>query len=124
VGRSAVAVAGALLPDTDLFIEPFLKSGPPFDHRAFTHSLLGVAALAPIIALVPWWFNKKNSYAHFFAFATMGVVSHMVLDLPTGIGAKIFYPFSRKTIFVDWLGHLDFTLLLASLFVLFAAWTL
>ncbi len=118
-----VAIAGALLPDMDLFIEPLLKPGSAFEHRAFTHSFLGVAVLAPIIALVPWWLNKKNSYARLVAFAGMGMLSHLVLDLPTEIGAKIFYPFSRKTIFVDWLGHIDFTLLLVSLFVLLAAWT-
>jgi len=72
---------------------------------------------------VPWWLNKKKSYARLVAFAGMGMLSHLVLDLPTEIGAKIFYPFSRKTIFVDWLGHIDFTLLLVSLFVLLAAWT-
>jgi membrane-bound metal-dependent hydrolase YbcI (DUF457 family) len=118
-----VALVGALLPDMDLFIEPLLKHGSPFDHRAFTHSFLGIAVLAPIIALVPWLFNKKNSYARLVAFAALGMLSHMVLDLPTEIGAKIFYPFYRKTIYVNWLGHLDFTLLLLSLFVLMAAWT-
>jgi membrane-bound metal-dependent hydrolase YbcI (DUF457 family) len=118
-----VAIAGALLPDMDLFIGPLLKPGSAFEHRAFTHSFLGVAVLAPIIALVPWWLNKKKSYVRLVAFAGMGMLSHLVLDLPTEIGAKIFYPFSRKTIFVDWLGHIDFTLLLVSLFVLLAAWT-
>ena len=118
-----VALVGALLPDVDLFIEPLLKPGSAFAHRAFTHSLFGVAVLAPIIALVPWWFNKTNSYARLVAFAALGMLSHIVLDLPTEIGAKIFYPFSRKTIYVNWLGHLDFTLLLLGLFVLMAAWT-
>jgi membrane-bound metal-dependent hydrolase YbcI (DUF457 family) len=117
------AVAGALLPDVDLFIEPLLKPGSAFDHRAFTHSFVGVAVLAPMIALVPWSFNRKQSYARLVALSGMGILSHIVLDLPTEIGAKIFYPFSRKTIFVDWLGHIDFTLLLVSLFVLLAAWT-
>jgi membrane-bound metal-dependent hydrolase YbcI (DUF457 family) len=118
-----VTVAGALLPDMDLFIEPLLKPGSPFDHRAFMHSFAGVAVLAPIIALVPWLFNRKNSYLGLTAFAALGMLSHMMLDLPTEIGAKIFYPFSRKTLYVNWLGHLDFTLLLMSLFVIMAAWT-
>jgi len=118
-----VTIAGALLPDMDLFIGPLLKPGSAFEHRAFTHSFVGVAALAPIIAFVAWWLNKKKSYASLVAFAGMGMLSHLVLDLPTEIGAKIFYPFSRKTIFVDWLGHIDFTLLLVSLFVLLTAWT-
>ena len=117
------AIAGALLPDMDLYIGRLLKPGSAFEHRAFTHSFLGIAVLAPIIALVPWWFNNKKSYTRLIAFAGMGMLTHLALDLPTEIGAKIFYPFSRKTIFVDWLGHIDFTLLLLSLFVLLAAWT-
>jgi membrane-bound metal-dependent hydrolase YbcI (DUF457 family) len=56
-----VAVAGSLLPDMDLFIGPLMKPGSVFEHRAFTHSFLGVAVLAPIIALVPWWLNKKKT---------------------------------------------------------------
>ena len=57
-----LAVIGALLPDADLFIEPFLRPGSAFDHRGFTHSLFGIAVLAPVIALVAAWFNKEKGY--------------------------------------------------------------
>jgi hypothetical protein len=55
--------------------------------------------------------------------AAMGMLSHVALDLPTEIGAKVFYPFYRKTVYVDWLGHIDFTLFMVSLLLLLAAWT-
>ena len=52
-GPSAVplVIAGALLPDADIFIEP-LDPQSGFVHRGFTHSLLGVAVLAPLAAFV------------------------------------------------------------------------
>jgi membrane-bound metal-dependent hydrolase YbcI (DUF457 family) len=76
-----VAVIGALLPDADLFIEPFLKPGSAFDHRSVTHSLFGIAVLAPVIALVAAWFNKEQSYIRLLPAAAMGMLSHVVLDL-------------------------------------------
>jgi inner membrane protein len=113
-----VAVAGALLPDVDLYIEPFLKPGSAFEHRAFTHSLFGIAVLAPLIALVHLWRNKERRYARFGAVAAMGMLSHVVLDLPTELGAKVLYPFYDKIVYVDWLGHIDFTFFMLALFVL------
>jgi membrane-bound metal-dependent hydrolase YbcI (DUF457 family) len=118
-----VAVAGALLPDVDLYIEPFLKPGSAFEHRAFTHSLFGIAVLAPLIALVHLWRNKERRYARFVAVAAMGMLSHVVLDLPTELGAKVLYPFYDKIVYVDWLGHIDFTFFMLALFVLLSAWT-
>ena len=53
-GAAPLVVAGALLPDADNFIDPFLDPRSGFAHRGFTHSLFGVAVLAPLAALVDW----------------------------------------------------------------------
>lgn len=122
-----IAIVGAILPDLDSFIEPYVAAGSAFEHRAFTHSLAGVAVLAPLIALVPLLLSKEKRsstrYGRLAALIAVGMLSHVVLDLPTEIGAKVFYPFSRETVFLDWLGHVDFTLIILSLFVYLAVWT-
>jgi len=122
-----IAIAGALLPDLDSYIAPYFAAGSAFEHRAFTHSLFGVAVLAPVIALVPLWLSKEKrspaNYARLVALIAAGMFSHVCLDLPTEIGAKVFYPFSHQTVFLDWLGHIDLTLITLSLFVYLAVWT-
>ena len=122
-------VAAALLPDLDSFIEPYpvFGAGSDFGHRGFTHSLFGAAVMAPVIALVPLWLSKEKRsyvrYARLVALIAAGILTHVVLDLPTEIGAKVFYPFYRKIVYLDWLGHIDFTLFTLGVFVLLATWT-
>lgn len=122
-----IAIAGAILPDLDSFIEPYVAAGSAFEHRAFTHSLAGVAVIAPLVALVLLWLSKEERsstrYARLVGLLAAGMLSHVALDLPTEIGAKVFYPFSHETVFLDWLGHIDLTLIILSLFVYLAVWT-
>jgi len=118
-----LVIAGALLPDADIFIEPFLDPQSGFVHRGFTHSLLGVAVLAPLAALVALLLFRAKGYGRFVALIAIGMVSHVLLDLPTPMGAKFFYPFSNKYVHLDLLGYLDWTLFTLALFVLLATWS-
>jgi membrane-bound metal-dependent hydrolase YbcI (DUF457 family) len=49
--------------------------------------------------------------------------SHVLLDLPTPMGTKFFYPFSNKYVHLDFLGYLDWTLFILALFVFLAMWS-
>lgn len=119
-GLAPVVLAGALLPDVDMFIDPFV---PGFAHRGFTHSLFGVAVLAPLAALVALRLSKEKGFARLVALIAIGMLSHVLLDLPTQMGVVLFYPFSRKHVYLDFLGYADWTLFTLALFVLLAAWT-
>ena len=94
-----------------------------FVHRGFTHSLFGVAVLAPLVALVALRLSREKRYARLVALIAIGMFSHVLLDLPTPMGAMCFYPFSNKHVHLDILGYLDWTLFTLGLFVLLAAWT-
>lgn len=118
-----LVIAGALLPDADILIEPFLHPQSGFVHRGFTHSLLGVAVLAPLAALVALLLFRAKGYARFVALIAVGMLSHVLLDLPTPMGTKFFYPFSNNYVHLDLLGYLDWTLFTLALFVLLATWT-
>jgi membrane-bound metal-dependent hydrolase YbcI (DUF457 family) len=118
-----LVIAGALLPDADIFIEPFLDPQSGFVHRGFTHSLFGVAVLAPVAALVVLLLFRTKRYARLVALITIGMLSHLFLDLPTPMGAKLFYPFSNKYVHLDFLSYLDWTLFTLALIVLLATWT-
>lgn len=117
------AVASALLPDADMFVAPFLDPLSSFAHRGFTHSLFGVAVMAPVAALVALWLSKEKEFTRLLTLIAIGMLSHVLLDLPTPMGVMLFSPFSRKYVHLDFLGYADWTLFTLALFVLLAAWT-
>jgi len=122
-GAALLVVAGALLPDVDTFIDPFLDPRSGFDHRGFTHSLFGVAVLAPLAALVVLRLSKEKGFVRVMALIALGMFSHGLLDLPTPMGVRLFSPFSHKHVHLDFLGYVDWTLFALALFVLLASWT-
>lgn len=116
-------VVGALLPDADVLFGPFLNPDSGFTHRGFTHSLVGVAVLAPLVALVALRLSREKRYARLVTLIAMGMLSHLLLDLPTPMGTVLFFPFSRSYVHLDFLGYVDWTLFALALFVLLAVWT-
>ena len=97
VGRKALvwgAVIGTL-PDLDVFIP---LGGPVNDfvyHRGFSHSLLLLALLSPIIA---WLITKvhpdtKRYYRGWFLLSFLVLEVSVLLDLMTIYGTQIFWPF-------------------------------
>jgi membrane-bound metal-dependent hydrolase YbcI (DUF457 family) len=122
-GSTPLVVAGALLPDVDSLIDPFLDPRSGFAHRGFTHSLFGISVLAPLVALVALRFSKEKRFTHVVALIFIGMLSHLLLDLPTPMGTMLFYPFSSRSVHLDFLGYVDWTLFILGLFVPLAVWT-
>jgi len=118
-----LVLAGALLPDIDNFVGPFLDPGSGFGHRGFTHSLFGLAVLAPLAALVALRFTKEKRFAHIVVFISIGMLSHVLLDLPTPMGTRLFYPFSDQYVHLGFFGYMDWTLFTLGLFMFLATWT-
>lgn len=117
-----LAIAGALLPDADNLVAPFLDPQSGVAHRAFTHSLIGVVVLAPLAAFIASRFDRDRRFALPAVLVAVAMLSHLLLDLPTPMGVMLFFP-SREYVHWDFLGYFDWTLLTVSLFVLLAAWT-
>lgn len=117
-----LAIAAALLPDADNLVAPFLDAGSALIHRGFTHSLLGVAVLAPLTAFIASRFSKEREFVRPAVLIAVGMLSHLLLDVPTPMGVMLFFP-SREYVHADFLGYADWTLFTTSLFVLLAAWT-
>lgn len=122
-GAAKLVVAGALLPDADSLIAPFLDPQSGFAHRGFSHSFIGVAVLAPLAALVAWRLSREKRYGQLVGLIAIGMLSHLLLDLPTPMGTVLLYPFSRGYVHLDFLGYADWTLFTIALFGVLAAWT-
>jgi membrane-bound metal-dependent hydrolase YbcI (DUF457 family) len=122
LAAAPLVVAGALLPDADTLIEPFVGPRSVFAHRGFTHSLLGVALLTPLVALVALRFSKERRFSRLVPLIAIGMLSHVLLDVPTPMGVMLYSP-ARKVVHLDFLGYMDWTLFTVALSVLLAAWT-
>lgn len=89
-------IAGSLLPDIDhpksfigKKIRPVSKSFHKlFGHRTFTHSLFTVIIFLEIIRI--------TQYDPLLIGLTLGIISHILLDLLTPQGVALFYPVSKK----------------------------
>ncbi|MFC1884680.1 metal-dependent hydrolase [Thermodesulfobacteriota bacterium] len=111
VGRKALVWGAVLgtLPDLDVFIP---LGGPVDDfvyHRGFSHSLILLALLSPIIA---WLISKIHSdtkrHYHGWVLLTFLVLeTSAILDLLTIYGTQIFWPFDTMPIAVPVLFIID-----------------
>ena len=120
VGRKA-AVWGAILgtlPDLDVFIP---LGGPVNDfvyHRGFSHSLIVIAVLSPMIA---WLITKvhpdtKRYYRRWVLLSLLVLEASVLLDLLTIYGTQIFWPLDTTPVAIPVLFIIDpfFTLPLLS----------
>lgn len=108
----ALVAAGALAPDLDAIVElgpdplAFLRY-----HRGLTHSLLGGLALAALLAMVCARFFPGVSRRRLFVLTSIGVYTHILLDVLTSYGTVLLYPFRRERFTLDWMWTFDLTFL-------------
>ncbi len=119
-----VVVFASVLPDADV-VADFFASGELERiawHRSFTHSLLGVAVMAPLGALVARQLGKDKNYGRLLGLMAYGLLWHLFTDLATSWGTQVFYPFSRERVVWDWMFIIDFIFTAILLLPLVLAW--
>jgi membrane-bound metal-dependent hydrolase YbcI (DUF457 family) len=117
-----ILVVAGIAPDLDILftVNPrasLLWSG------ALTHSLLGAAAVAVLVAFVFWRFGQKQAggalrFRTALGLAAIGVAVHLLLDCCGIFGPRFFWPFSARAFaacFVDWIDPWVLLFLLAGL---------
>jgi len=121
----AVVTLASVLPDADVLANFFVTDqlARIAQHRSFTHSLVGVAVMAPVLALVVWRFGRDKSYGRLLGLALYGMLWHLFTDLATSWGTQIFYPFSRERVVWDLIFILDFIFTGILLLPQLVAWT-
>jgi inner membrane protein len=122
LGRAGQGTTVALLlasnaPDIDIVTTAggavrYLES-----HRGVTHGPLGLIVLSFAAAGLAWlgvrWRNRDASprFGALWAVAAVGVLCHVLMDLPTSYGTRPFSPFSWMWFTTDWLPIVDIYLL-------------
>jgi membrane-bound metal-dependent hydrolase YbcI (DUF457 family) len=98
-------------------------------HRGPTHGPLGVVGLGLLTAALVWsgrtaldrrWPKRPAdlsrddaSFAMLASIATIGVLLHVLMDVPTSYGTRLLSPFSWRWFAFDWLPIIDIYLLMA-----------
>ncbi|MSR43493.1 MAG: metal-dependent hydrolase [Pedosphaera sp.] len=114
---AAIGALAAFAPDADIFIrserDPLVYAE---FHRHFTHSFAFTPVGALIIASL-WfaWPKQRPDWKPIWLCATLGWLSHCLLDATTSWGTRLFWPFSDHRAGWDLIAIVDptFTLVLA-----------
>lgn len=113
----------ANIPDIDIVA---LAGGPLryFEiHRGYTHSLIGLPAMALLSALITAaMYRQKLPWLRAWLLCVAGVASHLLLDWTNDYGIRLLLPFSSRWFFLD-LNSLTDVVILAVL-ALAAVWPL
>jgi inner membrane protein len=77
-------------------------------HRGLTHALIAAPAVALVATLLTWLLFRRARLTALFARALVAVpVAHLLPDLWTGWGTRLFLPFSERRFALDWTMVLD-----------------
>ena len=93
-GLIPLSALAAWMPDVDNIVTFFGPEAYMRYHRGLTHSLLGGALLAWLLAILTARFAKGAKTSALFILFYFGVLSHLFLDCITSYGTSIFLPFS------------------------------
>lgn len=120
---------GAMFPDSDSLLDVIDPTGMAVitEHRGVTHSLLLLPLWAAVLALVTRRVALRRgrapgSLSRLVLFYTVGLGSHILLDLVNSWGTMIWSPLGNTRVAWDLVFVIDFTLSAIALLPLAAAW--
>jgi membrane-bound metal-dependent hydrolase YbcI (DUF457 family) len=121
-GTTAALVLASNLPDADIV----MTAGGPLNylawHRGPTHGPLGVIVLGLATAAIVWGWQRRfdrHSQAEHASFPALllasliGLVGHVLMDLPTSYGTRLLSPFDWHWYAIDLMPIVDVYLLMA-----------
>ena len=106
----------ALFPDSDIVLSFFGFQTYILYHRGITHSLVALPIFALLLATLFYRFSHIKRFWYLTFLCSIGLTSHIILDLITSYGTMIFYPLSDKRYVLDYVFIIDlvFTALVAA----------
>lgn len=117
---TATLVVASNAPDADIVTA--IAGGVEYlaAHRGPTHGPLGVVGLGLCVAGLVWawarWRSGRRgaapeaptgSFVRWWGLAMIGVVGHVLMDLPTAYATRLLSPFSSTWFALDWMPIID-----------------
>lgn len=123
-GATLTLALASNLPDLDIVSGFWGRASYLEHHRAISHAFPASPFLAAALAaLLVRWPGSQKRFVPTFLLAWLGVVLHIVADLWTSYGTRVFLPFDATWYSLDWIFIVD-PLLMVLLFVgSFGAWS-
>ena len=125
-GTMAALILASNAPDIDILATAGGAMKYLEWHRGMTHGPLGIAGLGVIAAALVWigrrfhdarWPPKNAepdaTFGMLVAVSIIGVLLHVLMDLPTSYGTRLLSPFDWHWFAVDWMPIVDIYLLMA-----------
>lgn len=103
-------LVAANLPDVDGILRLVSQEAYVFEHRGITHSFVGVAVMAPLLALAATGIGRRvrqRGFLPLLGLCTLVLCSHLLLDYLTSWGTMLLLPFSHERLALPWLFVLD-----------------
>lgn len=119
-GTTAALFLASNAPDADIVVTLGGTANYLEFHRGPTHGPLGVVGLAAIVAGLAWAGSRRwtrgsteppASFLSLWLISMLGIVGHILMDLPTSYGTRPLSPFSWTWFTLDWMPIVDIYLL-------------
>ena len=126
-GAAAALVLASNAPDVDIVTALGGSANYLAWHRGPTHGPLGVVGLGLVTAAIVWGAGRffahrtssradgdadVTSFAGLTAVSMVGILAHILMDLPTSYGTRLLSPFSWRWFTMDLLPIIDVYLLI------------
>lgn len=93
---SLVALIAANLPDLDILLYALGRDVGTWEHRGFTHSVLGWPMLALAGAGTSFRWLRTGSFGDHLKLWGVAVASHALMDVPTTWGTQLLWPNDKR----------------------------
>src|SRR5947208_7289965 len=108
-GTTAALVLASNAPDVDVVATLGGTANYLQWHRGPTHGPLGVVALGGATAAIVWAIGRRGdkdrppvaAFSTLFLVSLVGVLFHILMDLPTSYGTRLLSPFSWRWYAID-----------------------
>jgi len=89
-------VVGSVFPDIDIILKKWGNYVYLKNHRAATHSLIGIIISSVFISAILKLIYPTSSFLSVFLYSMIGCLSHTVSDILNSYGAKLLWPFYKR----------------------------
>lgn len=119
-GTTAALLLASNAPDIDIVASAGGLANYLAWHRGPTHGPLGIAGLGLLTAGIVWLADRRlrrgsgaapAAFLPLWAISCVGVLCHVLMDLPTSYGTRLLSPFSWTWYAEDWMPIVDVYLL-------------